>query len=124
MPEQQRPSSILSGPFAGQPSRRLQPRNPLFWPVMIQVLGGTERHGMTMDLSAEGLSLSTERPIAPGSRCTLLMRPTPNDGWLKLEVKALYSSYTAPGDFRIGMAFLPQETESLDRLRALAAARA
>lgn len=120
MPEQ-RTSSILSGPFAGQPSRRLQPRNALRWPVMIQVHGGNERHGMTMDLSAEGLSLSTDRPIAPGSRCTLLLRPTPDEGWLQLQVKAVYSSYTAPGDFRIGMAFLPHDAVGRDRLRAVAA---
>ncbi|WP_326542173.1 PilZ domain-containing protein [Pseudorhodoferax sp.] len=120
---EQRTSSILSGPFAGQPSRRLQPRNALHWPVVIQIYGGNERRGMTMDLSAEGLSLSTDRPIAPGSRCTLLLRPTPDDGWFKLEVKAVYSSYTAPGDFRIGMVFLPQDAEGRDRLRAIAAAR-
>lgn len=121
--QEQRPSSILSGPFAGQPSRRLQPRNALRWPVTIVIAGGTERQGVTMDLSAEGLSLSTDRPITPGSRCTLLLRPSPQDGWLTLEVKAVYSSYTAPGDFRIGMAFLPQDAEGRDRLRAVAAAR-
>lgn len=89
---------------------------------MIQIFGGNERRGTTMDLSAEGLSLSTDRPIAPGSRCTLFLRPTPEDVWLKLEVKAVYSSYTAPGDFRIGVVFLPQDAEGRDRLRAAATA--
>lgn len=122
MPEQ-RTSSILSGPFAGQPSRRLQPRNALHWPVTIQIHGGNERRGVTMDLSTDGLSLSTDRPISPGSRCTLLLRPSPDDGWLQLEVKAVYSSYTAPGDFRIGMVFVPQDAAGRDRLRAVAATR-
>lgn len=122
--QEHRPSSILSGPFAGQPSRRLQPRNALRWPVTILVSGGNERRGTTVDLSAEGLSLSTDRPITPGSRCTLLLRPGPDKEGLKLEVKAVYSSYTAPGDFRIGMAFLPQDAEGRDRLRAVATARA
>jgi hypothetical protein len=122
--QEQRPTSILFGPFAGQPSRRLQPRNALRWPVTIQIAGGSERQGVTVDLSAEGLSLSTDRPITPGSRCTLLLWPTPDEDALRLEVKAVYSSYTAPGDFRIGMAFLPQDAEGRDRLRAVATARA
>ena len=71
-----------------------------------------------------GASRIATGPIAPGSRCTLLLRPTPDEEWLKLEVKAVYSSYTAPGDFRIGMAFLPQDAAGRDRLRAVATARA
>lgn len=116
-------SSILSGPFAGQASRRQQPRDALRWPVVIQILGGTERRGVTLDLGAEGLSLSTDRPIPPGSRCTLHLRPSADASWLQLEVKAVYSSYSGPGDFRIGMVFLPQDTQGRDRLRALVAAR-
>ncbi len=121
--QEQRTASILFGPFAGQPSRRLQPRNALRWVVTIRIAGGSERQGVTVDLSAEGLSLSTDRPITPGSRCTLLLQPAADEEVLVLEVKSVYSSYTAPGDFRIGMAFLPQDAEGRDRLRAMAAAR-
>lgn len=118
-----RPLPILTGSYAG-PSRRLQPRNSLRWPVTIQVIGGAERQGMTMDLSPEGLSLSTDRPISPGSRCTLRLQLPQGAEPLLLEVKAVYSSYAAPGDFRIGMVFLPQDEHGRDRLRALAAMQA
>lgn len=90
--------------------------------MSIQILGGPERQGTTLDLSIEGLSLSTDRPIGPGSRCVLTLRPTPEQPPLALEVKAVYSSYCAPGDFRIGVVFLPQAAEARERLRALAAA--
>jgi hypothetical protein len=120
----QRPTSILSGPLTGQPSRRVQPRHALRWPVVIQILGGSERRGVTVDLSSDGLSLSTDRPIAPGSRCTLFLRPAPDNGWLRLDVKSVYSSYSAPGDFRIGMAFSPQDTAGRDQLFAVVAASA
>lgn len=106
------------------PSRRLQPRSVLRWPVSIQIIGGVERQGITLDLSIEGLSLSTDRPIAPGSRCVLRLNPGADQARLELEVKAVYSSYNAPGDFRIGVVFLPQAAEGRERLRALAAAGA
>lgn len=118
-----RPLPILAGSYTG-PSRRLQPRNRLHWPVAIQVVGGTERQGMTVDLSQEGLSLSTDRPISPGSRCSLQLQLPGEPEPLLVHVKAVYSSYRAPGDFRIGMVFLPEEGRSTARLRALAAAQA
>ncbi len=109
------------GPDPGGTSRRQQPRNALRCPVKIAMPGGAERNGITVDLSHDGLSLSTDRPIPPGSRCMLRLQPpaAPDAGPLDVQVKAVYSSYTAPGDFRIGMVFIGLDPRTEDTLRAL-----
>lgn len=113
-------SSLLA---AGQASRRQQPRNALRVPVTIAIAGGNERSGTTVDLSRDGLSLTTDRPIAPGSRCTLRLHPGNALDSLRFEVKSVYSSYAAPGDFRIGVVFTDPELEAHAQLRALASHR-
>lgn len=110
--------SLTSG---AQRSRRQQPRNALRCPVVIEIAGGNERTGTTVDLSRDGLSLSTDRPISPGSRCTLRLQPEGAARSLRFEVKSVYSSYAAPGDFRIGVVFTEQDVEAHDQLRALVA---
>lgn len=113
-------SSILA---AGHASRRQQPRNALSVPVTIAIAGGNERSGTTVDLSHDGLSLTTDRPIAPGSRCTLCLYPANARDSLRFEVKSVYSSYAAPGDFRIGMVFTDPGLDAQAQLRALAERR-
>ena len=63
---------------------------------------------MTIDVSLEGLSLSTESPIAPGSRCSVCFELPCRNGArpLQVDAKSIYSSYSGPGDFRIGMVFV------------------
>lgn len=115
-----RPTSLLAGAYAG-PSRRLQPRNALRWAVTIHIAGSPERQGSTVDLSPEGLSLATDRPISPGTRCLLRIQPPQGAAVLELAVKAVYSSYSGPGDFRIGLVFLSQDPQGPERLRTLVA---
>ena len=116
---------LASPPAATAPSasRRLQPRNVLQCPILIALAGGGERHGVTVDLSRDGLSLSTDRPIPPGQRCVLWLHAPSAAGTeaLQLQAKSVYSSYAAPGDFRIGMVFVGDDVEAGGRLRALAA---
>lgn len=120
MPQQPSPTrpavSVLA---AGLHSRRQQPRNALRCPVTIAIAGGSERSGTTVDLSRDGLSISTDRPISPGSRCTLNLQPDGALRSLRLEVKSVYSSYTAPGDFRIGVVFTDPDVATQNQLRAL-----
>lgn len=82
-------------------------------PVTITLAAGTERCGTTLDLSAEGLSLFTEQPIAPGTRCTIHVvlpcRSGPRP--LQTEARSVYSSYSGPGDFRIGLVFADFDAE-------------
>lgn len=75
--------------------------------------------GTTVDLSRDGLSISTDRPISPGSRCTLSLQPDGAPSRLRFEVKSVYSSYAAPGDFRIGVVFTDTDVSAQDQLRAL-----
>lgn len=89
-------------------SRRRHDRINLSCPVQVQIKGGLERQGLVQDLSLQGLSLITARPIEPGSRC-LLQFELPLPGGIRqvaLPAKAVYSSYTGPGAFRIGMLFM------------------
>jgi hypothetical protein len=104
----------------GTSSRRMQPRNPWRCPVTILLADGAERRGTTVDLSGEGLSLSTDRPIAPGSRCVLRLQVVDQPREVRVDAKAVYSSYTAPGDFRIGMVLAGYDAQQREQLRALA----
>lgn len=88
-------------------------------PVTIAIAGGSERRGTTVDFSRDGLSISTDRPISPGSRCTLSLQPDGTKRSLRFEVKSVYSSYSAPGDFRIGVVFTEADFAAQDQLRAL-----
>lgn len=120
-PAQPRFSQTAFNAAAGDATRRLQPRNALRCAVTITIAGGNERRGTTVDLSHDGLSLSTDKPIPPGTRCTLsLQAPRVADAaTLHIDVKAVYSSYSAPGDFRIGMVFIGLDSQVADVLRAL-----
>ena len=120
-PAPPRRAQTASDAGARDTTRRLQPRNALRCVVTIAIAGGNERCGTTVDLSHDGLSLSTDKPIAPGTRCTLRLQTPRAAGAepLRIDVKAVYSSYTGPGNFKIGMVFLGLETRVADALRAL-----
>ena len=104
----------------GSSSRRLQPRNALRCAVTIMLADGGQRRGTTVDLSNDGLSLSTDKPIAPGSRCVLVLQAIDAKQVLRIDAKAVYSSYAAPGDFRIGMVLAGYDPQQRERLRVLA----
>lgn len=104
----------------GASSRRTQPRNLWRCPVTILFADGAERRGTTVDLSGDGLSLSTDRPIAPGSRCVLRLHAGDLPREVRVDAKAIYSSYTAPGDFRIGMVLAGYDPQQQEQLRVLA----
>lgn len=109
------PLSSLPGATAPAASRRRHPRDLLQCAVTIALVGGNERQGVTVDMSRDGLSLSTDRPIAPGLRCVLCLHPpsTAAREPLMLQAKSVYSSYAAPGDFRIGMVFVGDDAQGI-----------
>lgn len=80
-----------------------------------------EREGTLQDMSLQGLSLFTTRPVEPGSRCVLhLVLPLPSGPRaLALPAKSVYSSYTGPGAFRIGMLFMALLPEDQAAVREL-----
>jgi hypothetical protein len=75
--------------------------------------------GVTLqDLSLEGLSVLTPRPIAPGTRCTTSFE-LPLAGGLRalaLKTKVIYSSYTGPNAFKVGMSYTELDGASEDAL--------
>ncbi len=114
-PQRFPPHATAPGATAPAASRRQHPRNLLHCPVSIALVGGGERQGVTVDLSRDGLSLSTQRPITPGLRCVLSLYP-PGPGYREpvlLQAKSVYSSYAAPGDFRIGMVFVGEDAQGV-----------
>ena len=105
------------------PSRRQHTRIAVRCPASIALANGGGRSGTTLDVSIEGLSLSTELPIAPGSRCTVRLELPCRSGArpLQVDAKSIYSSYSGPGDFRIGMVFVNLDAESESVIRDFAA---
>jgi hypothetical protein len=105
-------------------SRRRHTRVAVRCPVTLTLASGAERKGTTVDLSADGLSLSTDQPISPGSRCRVHLAALPCRGGirpLQLDARASYSSYSGPGSFRVGMVFVEPDAESESLLADLVA---
>ncbi|RZL01317.1 MAG: PilZ domain-containing protein [Rubrivivax sp.] len=88
-------------------SRRIHARLALRRTISLLMADGSARVGTTVDVSQLGLSLSTDKPIAPGSKCQVRFEwqsgGAPES--IELGAKAVYSSYTSPRDFRIGVVF-------------------
>lgn len=106
------------------PERRGHSRLRYLRPADLQLAGGGERHGIILDLALDGLSLQTDRPLAPGSRGSLTLVldvPGAPSAARPVEFKSVYSSYMAPGQFRVGLVFLnadPARDEDIRRLLA------
>jgi hypothetical protein len=68
---------------------------------------GSIRPGATHDISLRGASITTDKPVPPGSKCQLAVERTSADGvkTTLIGAKAVYSSYMAPRVFRIGLVF-------------------
>lgn len=89
------------------PARRSTVRTALRCAATLLLPGDLRREVHTCDVSRDGLSLLTARPVAPGTRCQVqfelpLADRTP---LLALAAKAVYSSYTGPEGFRVGLLF-------------------
>lgn len=102
-------------------SRRRHDRINLRCPVQVEIKGASPRDGLVQDLSPQGMSLITARPVEPGSRCVLHFDlPLPGGArQVAWPAKAVYSSYTGPGAFRIGMLFMALSPDDLAAMRAL-----
>lgn len=104
------------------PARRARPRRTLQCQVTLDLADGKgARHGTMQDISPSGLSLTTDRPIEPGSKCHLVLDLTATGAGVVLEAtaKSVYSSYLAPRQFRIGMVFTQLDTGGQNLLQSL-----
>ena len=69
--------------------------------------GSPPRQGYTCELGLDGLSLLTNRPIAPGLRCQIRLDLPTTSGpvAVTLPAKTVYSSFQGTPGFRIGAHF-------------------
>ncbi|MGH6647020.1 PilZ domain-containing protein [Aquabacterium sp.] len=101
-------SADSTGDAASGASRRIHARLAVRRTISLVMADGSTRVGTTVDVSQLGLSLSTDKPIAPGSRCQVRFEGQaggPPES-IELGAKAVYSSYTSPRNFRIGVVFI------------------
>jgi hypothetical protein len=89
------------------PIRRVSPRKGLRCPLTVVLPDKTQRQATTCDLSIDGLSFRTARPIAPGTRCEVGFELTLGDHHLLVQavIKTVYSSFTGAEGFKIGAVF-------------------
>ena len=61
----------------------------------------------TWDLSVDGMSLVTPRPVPPGRHCTVTFAIPQQGGdrTITAPLKIVYSSYTGPEAFKVGAVF-------------------
>ena len=89
-------------------NRRLSARTPFRGAARVQLASGVSLDVQMWDLGGDGASLISPRPIPQGSTIDLRFE-LPAAGASTLVVtraKAVYSSYTAAAQFRIGLVFL------------------
>jgi len=87
-------------------NRRAHPRTALRGPVTV-VHGGATFAARTWDVALDGVCLLTPRPISPGTRCKVSFQVPLAGGprHVTVTIKVVYSSYAAPGEFKIGAVF-------------------
>jgi PilZ domain-containing protein len=89
-------------------NRRTTARKALRCPVHLELLPrGAARDTTMWDIGVQGLSVITDHPIAPGTRCTATFELPLASGARSLgaTAKAVYCSYTGPGRFKVGLMF-------------------
>jgi hypothetical protein len=101
-------STASVGDAGSGSSRRIHARVAIRRSVSLTMADGSTRVGTTVDVSQLGLSLSTDKPISPGSRCQVRFEWQAHGATetIELGAKAVYSSYTSPRNFRIGVVFI------------------
>lgn len=88
-------------------SRRTHARLAVRRAITLTMADGSVRAATTVDVSRIGLSLTTDKPVAPGSKCQVRVDWTAGGVPKSAEIaaKGVYSSYSGPKCFRIGLIF-------------------
>jgi hypothetical protein len=97
---------MSSQPLTQARNRRSAPRKAIRQPATV-VYGDASRTVQTWDLGRDGMCLLSARPIAPGTRCTITFELPLGAERIGVvaTAKIVYSSYSAPGEFKIGVFF-------------------
>ncbi len=74
----------------------------------------------TWDLSLEGMSLVSPRPMPPGRHCTVsfVVPLAAGERSVTVPLKIVYSSYTAPEAFKVGAVFANLDAEVAEAIRS------
>lgn len=74
----------------------------------------------TWDLSVDGMSLVTPRPMPPGRQCTVTFAIPRNGGDLTVTtpLKIVYSSYTGPEAFKVGAVFFNLDADVAEAIHS------
>ena len=102
-------------------NRRLSARTALRSPATVVLPGGQTREVRMWDLANDGASLISARPIPQGTSLELRL-DLPVAGGTTTPVAAsgrvVYSSYLAPGEFKIGMMFTKVDDDAAAAIAA------
>lgn len=107
-----------------EPGRRIAARKALRVSVTLS-FGGAQASVQSRDLARDGLSVVAPRPIAPGTRCQVEFDLPLGHGesrHVSATARVVYSSYVAPGEFRIGAVFTEVDAATAAALGEFAAA--
>jgi hypothetical protein len=87
-------------------NRRASPRKAIRADATV-VLGDATTRLQTWDVGRDGMCLLAARPISPGTRCQVTFEVPLRGGPVTVTamLKVVYSSYSAPGEFKIGALF-------------------
>lgn len=74
----------------------------------------------TWDLSLEGMSLLSPRPMPPGRHCSVsfVVPLAGGERTVTLPLKIVYSSYTGPEAFKVGAVFASLDAEVAEAIRS------
>jgi hypothetical protein len=93
-------------PSTSDHNRRAAPRRALRGAATVEY-GDLSKTVQTWDLGRDGMCLLASRPIAPGTRCKVAFELPNGEAPIRVTTaaKVVYSSYSAPGEFKIGAVF-------------------
>ena len=104
-----------------QTERRRGRRTGLRRPCTLHLSGDEQRQGITFDVGVDGLSLYTAKPVAAGTRCEVQFELPGADAAqaLRTAAKVVYSSYSGPQGFKIGIIFVALDARTAEALLKL-----
>ena len=99
--------------------RRAAKRIGLKGAASVLLPGNVERDVQMFDVGEDGLSVMAAKPISPGIRCTVsfdLPFASQRSTRISAAAKAVYSSYTGAGGFKVGMQFTALDAAAVQLL--------
>jgi hypothetical protein len=104
-------------------NRRLNARIALRSPATVVLSGGAARDVRMWDLATDGASLLSARPIPQGSvvELRLDLPGAAAAASIAATARVVYSSYLAPGEFKIGLVFTQLDAAGADAITAFMA---